>query len=261
MLRPLRFELNEKDGGPDRQARRLSKQNAIDPTGAYTGGAMKVLAVSDQVNDFLYSESIKTQLGDVDLVLSCGDLAYPYLEYILTVLDVPLLYVRGNHDNEYALNETIVLKRPRGARHADGKVIAVQTAAGEELLVAGLEGSKCRGHHQLSERQMKRRLRRLTPRLIWNRWCKGRALDVLIAHAPPLGIHDGHDPCHRGYETFLRLMDRYRPRYLIHGHTHPASGYDGKTRRYGQTTVVNVYGYKVLELDVDSGKRQPLCAG
>jgi len=38
------------------------------------------------------------RFGDVELVLSCGDLPYYYLEYIVSMLNVPLLYVHGNHD-------------------------------------------------------------------------------------------------------------------------------------------------------------------
>jgi len=33
-------------------------------------------------------------------VLSCGDLPPYYLEFLVTVLDVPLFDVRGNHDHE-----------------------------------------------------------------------------------------------------------------------------------------------------------------
>ena len=30
--------------------------------------------------------------------MSCGDLPFDYLEYLVSRLDVPLLYVPGNHD-------------------------------------------------------------------------------------------------------------------------------------------------------------------
>ena len=33
-----------------------------------------------------------------DLVIGCGDLPFDYLEYLVSRLDVPLLYVPGNHD-------------------------------------------------------------------------------------------------------------------------------------------------------------------
>ena len=37
----------------------------------------------------------------VELILSAGDLAPSYLEYLVTLTNLPLLYVRGNHDSIY----------------------------------------------------------------------------------------------------------------------------------------------------------------
>src|SRR5215210_4093008 len=80
---------------------------------------MKILAISDEVVEFLYGPQLKEQYADVDLVLGCGDLPFYYLEYIVTVLNVPLYYVPGNHDrlSQY---------------HADGRI--VHRAEGCELL-------------------------------------------------------------------------------------------------------------------------------
>jgi len=213
---------------------------------------MKVLVVSDEESDFLYGPALQTHFADVDVLLSCGDLPYPYLEYLVTLLNVPFLYVRGNHDDRYRLNDDVVLTAPRGGQNANGRVLPVCNGKGEQLLVGGLEGTMCYGdhkHHYCSEAQMARRVWRMAPQLLWNRWRCGHALDVLVTHAPPYGVHDGQDPCHRGYRAFRNLIERFEPRYLIHGHTHPTSGYDGQTCTLGKTTIVNVYGYKVLEIE------------
>jgi len=61
---------------------------------------MKILTVSDKVVDCIYSPRLKEKFGDVELVLSCGDLPFYYLEYIVSILNVPLFYVMGNHDKE-----------------------------------------------------------------------------------------------------------------------------------------------------------------
>jgi len=207
--------------------------------------------VSDEEREFLYSPALKSHFGDVDALLSCGDLPYPYLEYLVTLLNVPFLYVLGNHDDTYLLTGDTELSAPRGGRNVHGRVIGLRNGAGEQLRVGGLEGAPCYGDHkhQYSEAGMRRQIWRMTPQLLWNRWRHGRALDVLITHAPPYGVHDDADPCHRGYRAFRRLIERHRPRYLVHGHTHPTSGYDGKTRYIGDTAIVNVYGYKVLEVE------------
>ena len=46
--------------------------------------------------------NLRRQYGDVDLLISCGDMPSVYLEFITSVLNVPLFYVRGNHDEGYA---------------------------------------------------------------------------------------------------------------------------------------------------------------
>lgn len=59
---------------------------------------MKILALSDQVVEHLYSPLVKERFGDVDLVVGCGDLPNYYLDYIVSMLNVPLSLVPGNHD-------------------------------------------------------------------------------------------------------------------------------------------------------------------
>ncbi len=59
---------------------------------------MKILAVSDQVDDRIYSAQVKQRFPDIDLLVGCGDLPYEYLEFLVTALNVPLVYVPGNHD-------------------------------------------------------------------------------------------------------------------------------------------------------------------
>ena len=34
------------------------------------------------------------------------------------------------------------------------------------------------------------------PALLWNRLVRGRAVDVVLTHAPPRGVHDRADRCH-----------------------------------------------------------------
>lgn len=40
-------------------------------------------------------------MAGIDLILSAGDLSPHYLEFLVTMTNVPLLYVRGNHDSYY----------------------------------------------------------------------------------------------------------------------------------------------------------------
>ena len=214
---------------------------------------MKVLAVADRVSELVYGPGIRKYFGDVRLVLSCGDLPYEYLDYIVTMLNVPLFFVHGNHDREWVQTAAgVEPARPDGCIDLNRRVLEH-----EGLLLAGLEGSQRYrpGPFQYSDSETAWRARLLWPGLMRNRLRTGRYLDILVTHAPPRGIHDLPDLCHRGFGSYLHLMDRYKPRYLVHGHVH-LYGRDQHWRStYHQTEVVNAYGYRVLEVDVPGGRK------
>ncbi len=205
---------------------------------------MKILAVSDQVVEGIYSSRICERFGDIDMVLSCGDLPYSYLEYIVSMLNVTCFFVHGNHDKPEYTADGRTLTEPGGWVNLDGRTVR---AGG--ILWGGLEGSiryRPRGPFQYTESEMAYKVWRLTPALLMNRVLYGRYLDILITHAPPLGIHDGEDWPHRGFKALLGFMARFRPRYLLHGHKH-IYGPETWQTRYLDTEVVNVYPFHVIE--------------
>ena len=51
---------------------------------------MKILSVSDLEMGFLYSPRIAERFYDVDMIISCGDLPYYNLEYMIIMLNIPL---------------------------------------------------------------------------------------------------------------------------------------------------------------------------
>ena len=104
----------------------------------------------------------------------------------------------------------------------------------------GLGGSmryKQKGEHQYTQRQMDRRVRKRRLDL----YRKG-GFDILLSHAPALGLNDGEDLCHTGFDAFNGLMDKYKPRYFVHGHIHMTYGQDvPRLSTYGDTQVINAY--------------------
>jgi Icc-related predicted phosphoesterase len=213
---------------------------------------MKILAVSDKVEELIYSPAIKHLFGDVDLVLSCGDLPHYYLEFIVTMLGGPLFYVIGNHANavrHYHSSEQ-EWQYPGGCENIDGRVVGHRG-----LLIAGLEGSmryNNNRHFQYTDREMAWKVWGLAPRFVLNKLFHGRYLDILITHAPPQGIHDQSDLCHQGFRAFRMLMERFQPRYLIHGHIHIYNPNATTQSVYHDTTVINAYRYRILEIDEES---------
>jgi Icc-related predicted phosphoesterase len=78
----------------------------------------------------------------------------------------------------------------------------------------------------------------------------GGGVDLIVAHAPPRHIGDAEDRCHRGFDCFVNLIGRFKPRYFMHGHIH--AHFDGPYRRVivvGHTRVINAFGYTILEID------------
>jgi len=212
---------------------------------------MKVLAVSDWPHEFLLTDSGLAGLRDVELILACGDLPFDFLESLLTLANVPLFYVLGNHDSPMLRASGATSVEPDGGVNLYGRVRRFRGRSGSELLVGGLEGSKrCSGKgHELTEFEMFRRALRMVPRLLWNRLRRGRALDVLITHSPPAGIHEGDDPCHRGFRAHRWLVRWFRPTLMLHGHVHPSYGVDVRPVFLGPTEIRNIYGSTILEVD------------
>jgi hypothetical protein len=204
--------------------------------------------------------------------LSCGDLPAYYLEFVVSMLDVPLYYVVGNHADEMHV-PTQAAKAPLTGRPKDAPQRQTSDDLGDDekpvgpygcdnldarvvhhkgLLIAGMQGSRWYngGPYQYTEEQMGRRLLLLRPQLVLNRLRYGRALDVLITHAPPAGIHDDVDVAHQGFRSFIQFMDDFAPRYLIHGHKHVYGHGETTVTQYKRTTVINTYGFRRLELEV-----------
>jgi len=207
---------------------------------------VKILAIADEVDSRLYGPILRERFCDVSLVISCGDLPIYYLEFIVSTLNVPLLYVRGNHAPEQISSSGGVKSEPEGCLNIDGRVVQVRG-----LVIAGLEGSMrySDGPHQYTESQMRLKALKLAPRLLLNRWRKGHYLDIMVTHAAPRGIHDAGDLCHLGFQTFVDIIDRARPRYFLHGHMHVYTPNVVTESRRRETTVLNVYGYRVIEWD------------
>ena len=199
---------------------------------------MKILAISDYVVSELYDRFDVGRFPGVDLILSCGDLPPEYLSYLVSAFNVPLYYVRGNHDIRYDA------KPPRGCTDLHAKLIRFRG-----INILGLEGSRWYngGPQQYTEGQMRQTILGLRPKIWWK-----RGVDIVITHAPPRHIHDAEDPCHKGFVSFRLLIDRYAPLYFVHGHIH--ADFSDPSQRItvvNETKVVNSYGYFLFEISSD----------
>ena len=196
---------------------------------------MRVLAVSDIPSDRFYKFYQPGRLDEFDLILSCGDLSPEYIEFLVTLAHCPLVYVHGNHDTRYRSAP------PEGCESIEDKLYIHNG-----IRILGLGGSPHYngGVHQYTEQQMARRIRRL-------HWKIRRAggVDIIIAHAAPTGVECGDDYAHRGFDCFRDLIDRYQPKYFIHGHVHMNYGRQIERQcTLGNTTVINAYERYEVEI-------------
>lgn len=210
---------------------------------------LRILAVSDEVDQRIYSSTIKERMGDVDLVLGCGDIPATYLEFLSDALMRPVYYVLGNHAQELTrTGERGIPRHPEGCIDLGGKVV---TDPGSGLIMAGLPGSIRYSENdpvQYTEWQMQWMVLKMVPKLLWNRFRHGRALDILVTHSPPRHVGDRDDVAHRGFVSMRRFLRWFRPEYQVHGHIHLYDRSLPNTVRFIDTDVINVFPYQRLDL-------------
>jgi Icc-related predicted phosphoesterase len=199
------------------------------------GHRLKILAVSDFLDDSLTRMVETKTLEPVDLIISCGDMAPEYLSFLRDRLDRPLMYVKGNHDIRYSVSN------PMGCENIHARVVRFKS-----MNILGLEGSIWYngGVNQYTDAQMKK--------IIFSKWFsiwKKGGIDMVVTHAPPRHIHDAEDRCHMGFESFVSLIHKRKPDYFLHGHIHKEfNDHDERITQVDQTQVINICGYTILEV-------------
>lgn len=195
---------------------------------------MKILVVADEESKYIWDHFDRSKFSNVDMMISCGDLKQEYLSFLVTMIKAPLFYVRGNHDTSY------LTKPPVGCTCIDDTVISYRG-----IRIAGLGGSHrySPGDFQYTESQMKWRIFKLRPK-IWRK----KGVDILVTHAPAYKLGDGEDLCHRGFQSFVAFMDKYNPKYLLHGHQHLNYGRNQRIHQYKETIIVNGFGYYFIDI-------------
>lgn len=196
---------------------------------------MRILALADEECPALWDYYTPGKLSSYDLIVSCGDLKADYLSFIVTMARVPVLYVHGNHDVSYDRNP------PEGCDCVEDDIFVVNG-----LRILGLGGCVRYhpGPHQYTQREMRKRIRKLRYKL----WLY-KGVDIVLTHAPPKDVGDDEDRAHEGFEALLELIDKYHPRYLLHGHTHLRYGTARiREREYNGTKVINVCERYELEI-------------
>ncbi len=213
---------------------------------------MNILAVSDVELGFLYSPTIKDRFGNTDVIISCGDLPYFYLEYMISMLNVPLYFVHGNHANQVEETTSGPKTMPDGGQNIHRRLLN-----NNGLLLAGVDGclQYNYGPYQYSQLDMWMFVFGLIPGLYINKMRYGRYLDVFATHAPPWQIHDQSDRPHQGIKAFVWFDRVFQPRYHLHGHIHVYRNDTITTTVLDKTTIHNVCGYREIVMNIADKKK------
>lgn len=197
---------------------------------------LKILVISDEESVSLWDYFDKSKLEGIDLIISCGDLAPQYLSFLATFFSGPVLYVHGNHDECYLHTP------PEGCICIDDQLYEYQG-----LRILGLGGSMRyrSGEFQYTQNQMKLRVLKL-----WLKIKRRKGFDLLVTHSPAKGLGDGDDLPHTGFDAFNYLLDKFSPRFFIHGHMHLNYGRSKRLSQYKKTIIVNAFDKFVIECPV-----------
>ncbi|MEN8199126.1 MAG: metallophosphoesterase [Thermodesulfobacteriota bacterium] len=198
---------------------------------------MKILAVSDRVENSLLERAANLLPAQPDLILGCGDLPPEYLTELRKFYEVPLYFIQGNHDIRHNASP------PVGCSDIHATIVKEQ-----DLHILGFKGSRWYNGeaNQFTEGEMKKIIRGLWFRRFWS-----RRPDIIISHAPPRFIHDQEDPCHKGFRSFTALIKKWKPTWFLHGHIHelfndPAD----RITTVCETQVINCYGYFFFDTEI-----------
>lgn len=196
---------------------------------------MRILFLADEESLSYWDYYRKEAFEGIDLIVSCGDLNAEYLSFLTTMTTLPVLYIRGNHDDKYEKHP------PEGCICIEDDIYEF-----EGIRILGLGGSHRYkpGINQYTEKEMRKRVKHLRTKLFLK-----KGFDILVTHAPAFGVNDTDTQCHRGFEVFGELVKKYKPKYFVHGHVHMNYGRQfPREAMIGDTKVINAYNHYIVEI-------------
>ena len=205
---------------------------------------LKALVVADHESSYIWDHFDKSRFKGVDVIISCGDLKASYLSFLTTMVAAPLYYVHGNHDGRYLEHP------PEGCISLEDKMVEING-----IRIFGMGG--CKSHSpkpfHFTERDIARKIVRRFPQI-----CSFGGFDIFVTHAPAAGLGDGEDKFHQGFSSFRALLNQFTPYYHFHGHQHLNYGVKSRSIVYGNTQIINAYGYQIVDIDVPVVNRKRL---
>lgn len=207
---------------------------------------INILSVSDIVIPTVYQPDFRKRFFGKDIIISCGDLPYDYLDYLVSTLDIPLFFVRGNHDIGTRNSGFLEIPKPGGGEELHNRIVEYRG-----IILGGIEGSiKYKpGPYMYSQSEMWWFVFNLIPQMALNKLKKGRYIDIFVSHAPPWGIHDQTDFAHQGIKAFNWFIQVFQPVIHLYGHIHVYKKGTYLDAQIGKTKIINSYGLREIGIE------------
>lgn len=182
-----------------------------------------LLVIADRPPRTPIADTLKQH--QIDAIITLGDLALQDIRDLETVTTVPKFGVYGNHDSGSYMPELGITN------------LHLQTVELGGITLGGFEGSVRYKNDPYAPMYTQEEANELIKQL--------PAVDLLISHAPPRGIHDEPEPAHQGYDALRWYIQQYHPAFCLHGHTYPSS----TVETLAETQIVYIYEDQIVELD------------
>lgn len=225
---------------------------------------MKILAVSDKedikLQDFILKKS--NTFKDLDFIISCGDLAKNYLEFLVDSLKKEFFFVEGNHpllykcESKHYLDKIVTKVYEKDDRFILGGVnLHARLEIYGDYILVGFEGSMKYnpGKFQFSEKEMSAIVKKIEHKIIIQNLIdfflrRKKKKIIVVSHAPIAGVHDKEDLCHKGFKCFKKFLKHFKPLIWFHGHVHYEGQMNEQISKVDKTLVVNVYGFHIVNI-------------
>ena len=99
-----------------------------------------------------------------------------------------------------------------------------------------------------TEQEMQKRIQKVKKDIVLK-----NGFDILLTHAPVKGYGDMEDLPHQGFQAFEDLLQKYKPKYMIHGHIHKSYGdaYKQECMHSSGTKIINAFDKYILDIGED----------
>ncbi|MBN1622261.1 MAG: metallophosphoesterase [Endomicrobiales bacterium] len=217
---------------------------------------MKILAVSDVSSQSLenYVAHSSKKLKKLDIIVSCGDLDKQYLEYLADGIGRDLFFIHGNHVQRAKEEDGKILRYIAGSEDLHGRAQVYN-----DYIIVGFGGSKWYGGkgYEYKEKEMVKVVKKVIRKVKWIRFkdkiIRRKKKEIIaISHAPMYKIHDQPDVCHTGFKCFHDFVKAVSPVLWLHGHVHIPDTHKNQVTVLHNTTILNVFGYKFVNVGRDS---------